>query len=91
MTIINFALPADLFWAKSARRVVPKGGVGHQRFETLAEGIRFVVEGDLAQRYGVSIDTDENSFTMEEIEALYRSEDFATYRRKSPASPAAKP
>jgi|GEM_PF-3466335 len=91
MPIINFDLPADLFWARSARRVVPKGGVAHRRFETLAEGICFVVEEDQAERYGVSIDTDENSFSKDEIEALYRSEGFSAYREKSQGSPSAKP
>ncbi len=90
MPIINFDLPADLFWARSARRVVPKGGVAHRRFETLAEGICFVVEDDQTQRFGVSIDTDENSFSKDEIEALYRSEGFSAYREKSQGSPAAK-
>ncbi|MEF2551065.1 hypothetical protein VQ042_06765 [Aurantimonas sp. A2-1-M11] len=86
MSSLNFDLPADFFWAKSARRVSPRGGVAHKRFETLAEAICCAVEDHGTQRYSVSIDTDETSLSMDEVDAVYRSDAFAAYRKRYSAA-----
>ncbi|WP_040325799.1 hypothetical protein [Aurantimonas manganoxydans] len=86
MSSLNFDLPADFFWAKSARRVSPRGGVSHKRFDTLAEAICSAMENQDTPRYSVSIDTDETSLTMDEVDALYRSDDFAAYRKRYSAA-----
>ncbi|NDV88764.1 hypothetical protein GTW51_18875 [Aurantimonas aggregata] len=81
MDDIDFTLPADIFWARSARRVLPKGGLAHKRFDTLADAICHVMQGDEIPRYSLSIDTDDASFTLPEIEEIFKSEPFAPYRQ----------
>ena len=85
MDDIDFTLPADIFWARSARRVLPKGGLAHQRFDTLAEAICYVMQGDETPRFNLSIDTDDASFTQSEIEEIFQSEPFARYRQEQGA------
>ncbi|MCB8837971.1 hypothetical protein [Aurantimonas sp. VKM B-3413] len=80
MPSIDFDVPADLFWAKTRRRILGKGAIGHRRFESLAEAIRYTKEDASFDRYGASLDTDDGSYSMDEVDALYESEDFRSYR-----------
>ncbi|SKA26703.1 hypothetical protein [Consotaella salsifontis] len=82
MQAMDFEVPADLFWAKNRRRQPGKGGVGHKRFETLAEAICYATEDQSVERIGASVDTDEGSYGAKEIEAFYGSAEFIAYRRR---------
>ncbi|MEF2074700.1 hypothetical protein [Consotaella aegiceratis] len=82
MQAIDFEVPADLFWSKNRRRLPGKGGVGHKRFDTLAEAICFATEDHSVLRIGACLDTDDGSYGAEEFQAFYESADFIDYRRR---------
>ena len=77
--MIDFALPADVFWMSTARRSASRGGLRHQRFDSLADAICHVM-GDETERYSLSIDTDEASYDRDAVEAIYASDAFGKYR-----------
>jgi hypothetical protein len=67
---VDYNAPADLFPAPQHRR----SALRYQRFETLAEALRFAQEQLTDdQRRGALIEADEVRYGSDEIATLYRS------------------
>ncbi|MEO7222467.1 MAG: hypothetical protein ABIY37_08340 [Devosia sp.] len=65
---VDYSAPAELFPAPSHRR----GPLRYQRFDTLAEAVRFAQEDlSVAERAGALIEADEIRYLGAEIAALY--------------------
>lgn len=65
---VDYSAPADFYPAPASRR----GALRYQRFDTLAEALRYAQEAVSAdQRTGMLIEADEIRYGRDEIAALY--------------------
>jgi hypothetical protein len=78
--MFDYCSPAELFIAK--RKGSPRERLGHRRFATAAEAIRFAVEDFPAIRtLGAWMQVGDERFDSEEIHRLYESDDYPLRRR----------
>jgi hypothetical protein len=78
---IDYRAPAELFPAPSHRR----GPLRYQRFDSLAEAVRFAQEEmTAAERLGTLIEADEIRYMGQEISALYDAAGYPLARRAGP-------
>ena len=75
MSLRNFDTPAELYSSRN-QRAGRFSGLKYQRFETLAEAVKFAVEEIPAQLNFARIEAGESSFRADEIRKLYGSDDF---------------
>ena len=75
---IDYRAPAELYPAPSHRR----GPLRYQRFDSLAEAVRFAQEEmSAAERVGALIEADEIRYTGPEISALYDAAGYPLERK----------
>ena len=76
----DYCSPAELFTAK--RKGGARQRLGHRRFATAAEAIRFVVEDFPAIRtLGAWMQVGDERFDSQEIHRLYERDDYPLRRR----------
>jgi hypothetical protein len=76
----DYELPAELFTAK--RKGGARSRLGHRRFATAAEAIRFIVEDFPAVRtLGAWMQVGDTRYDSEAIHRLYENSDYPLRRR----------
>ena len=73
---VDFTAPADVFWSSSARRLTRQGSMRFKSFDTLSEAVRFVIDDKSEQRFRCAVDTADDRYEDDAIEALYGRDDF---------------
>jgi hypothetical protein len=76
---MNFEQPADVHWfgEQQVASVAALSDGRRQSFESVREAVRFVMEKLTAtEKMSAFIQTDEEHYSIEDIEAAYESPDF---------------
>jgi hypothetical protein len=78
----DYGAPAELFMAK--RKATSRHPLGYRRFATAAEAIRFAVEAfPTAQALGALMQVGDERFDGDDIQRLYKRDDYPLRRRLS--------
>jgi hypothetical protein len=67
--VVDYNLPADVFWTTSARRITPKGNMRFRSFPSLSKALVFLADRT-EPRYRCAIDMTDARFEGQEIEQL---------------------
>ena len=71
---VNYSAPADLYPARNRFRKSP---LRYMRFDSIAEAVRYAIEeSPRDQLGGMLIESEEQRFQGEAIDALYKSADY---------------
>ncbi len=74
MPAVDFAAPADLYPARNRFRKSP---LRYMRFDSVAEAVRYAIEETPREQLnGVLIESEEQRYQGEAIDALYKSADY---------------